>query len=100
MTDIANDFGSVKSQTDAEMLKQKAAAAKDAVVDLGSEAKRYASHRMSDAREKAGEWAQTAKEKVGHVNENVVDYVQRNPFKAIGMAVGIGFVAGLMLKRR
>ncbi len=42
----------------------------------------------------------TAKNKLGDANDNVIDYVQRNPFKALGIAVGIGFVAGLILKRR
>ena len=100
MADMTNDAGLPQSKADAEALKQKAIAAKDAVVDLGSEAKRYASHRASDARHKAGEWVETAKEKAGQANDNVVDYVQRNPFTAIGIAVGIGFVAGLLLKRR
>jgi ElaB/YqjD/DUF883 family membrane-anchored ribosome-binding protein len=100
MTDISGVVGPAESHAHAEALKQKAQAAKAAVADLGSEAKRYASHKVSDAKDKAGEWAQTAKEKAGQMNDNVVDYIQRNPFTAIGIAVGIGFVAGLLLKRR
>ncbi len=101
MTDVAISGDSqVRSGTDGQALKQKAAAAKDAVVDLGSEAKRYASHRLSDAREKASEWVDTAKEKASDVNDSLVDFVQRKPFTAIGIAIGIGFVAGLLLKRR
>ena len=95
MTEIDASVG-----TDNAAIKQKAAAAKDAVVDLAGEAKRYAAHRASDARQTASEWVDTAKTKVGQANDNVIDYVQRNPFKAIGIAVGIGFVAGLILKRR
>ncbi len=95
MTEIDATIG-----TDNAAIKQKAAAAKDAVVDLAGEAKRYAAHRACDARQTASEWVDTAKTKVGQANDNVVDYVQRNPFTAIGIAVGIGFVAGLILKRR
>jgi ElaB/YqjD/DUF883 family membrane-anchored ribosome-binding protein len=29
-----------------------------------------------------------------------VDYVQRNPYASLAIAAGIGFVAGLILKRR
>ena len=106
MTDISSAIGmggtleTPNARSDAAALKQKAVAAKDAVVDLGGEAKRYASHRVSDAKDKASEWVETAKTKAGQANDSVVDYVQRNPFTAIGIAVGIGFVAGLILKRR
>ncbi|MGN6369485.1 MAG: DUF883 family protein [Phycisphaerae bacterium] len=100
MTDVAISSESSIHPSDAQALKQKAAAAKDAVVDLGSEAKRYASHRISDAKDKAAGWVDSAKEKASDVNDGVVDFVQRKPFTAIGSAVGIGFVAGLILKRR
>ena len=100
MTDVAISGNSQVRAADAEALKQKAVAAKDAVVDLGSEAKRYASHRISDAKDKAGEWVDTAKEKASDVNDSVVEFVQRRPFTSIGIAIGIGFVAGLLLKRR
>ena len=101
MTDIASMSGNSSTHSaDAEMLKQRAVAAKDAIVDLGSGAKTYASHRLSDAKEKASEWVDTAKDKASTVNDNVVDFVQRKPFTAIGIAIGIGFVAGLILKRR
>jgi ElaB/YqjD/DUF883 family membrane-anchored ribosome-binding protein len=85
---------------DNEALKEKAAAAKEAVVDLAAEAKRYAVHRAVDAKETAAEWVDTAKSKLGDANDTVIEYVQRNPFKAVAIAVGIGFVAGLLLKRR
>ena len=101
MTDVATLTGNTSSHSaDVEMLKARAVAAKEAVVDLGSGAKTYASHRYADAKVKASEWVDTAKEKASAANDNVVDFVQRRPFTAIGIAVGIGFVAGLILKRR
>lgn len=100
MTDISSSITAGVREADNDALKQKAAAAKEAVADLGSEAKRYASHRVSEAKDTASEWVDTAKQKVSQANDNVVDYVQRNPFTAIGIALGIGFVAGLILKRR
>jgi ElaB/YqjD/DUF883 family membrane-anchored ribosome-binding protein len=93
MTTIAGTAGTQDGASDAEVLKRKAAAAKDAVIDLASEAKHFAAHRASG-------FVEGAKEKVSNVNDNFVDYVQRNPFTAIGIAVGVGFVAGLLLKRR
>jgi ElaB/YqjD/DUF883 family membrane-anchored ribosome-binding protein len=86
--------------TDNAAIKQKAVAAKEAVSSLAGEAKRYASHRVTDAKDTAAVWMDTAKTKASDYSDDVVDYVQRNPFKAIAIAAGIGFVAGLILKRR
>jgi ElaB/YqjD/DUF883 family membrane-anchored ribosome-binding protein len=86
--------------SDNAALKEKAGAAKDAVVELAGEAKRYAAHRASDAKDTAAEWVDSAKSKLGDANDSVIDYVKRNPFKAVAIAVGVGFVAGLLLKRR
>ena len=60
------------------------------------------SHRVSDAKDTASDWIETAKDKaVGFDKKGMVDYVQRNPYKCdCGIALGIGFVAGLILKRR
>lgn len=85
---------------DNQAIKEKAVAAKAAVAELAGEAKRYASHRVAAAKDTAGVWVDTAKSKASDYSDNMVDYVQRNPFKAIAIAAGIGFVAGLILKRR
>jgi ElaB/YqjD/DUF883 family membrane-anchored ribosome-binding protein len=86
--------------SDAQALKEKVHAVKQATADLAGEAKRYASHRVSEASDTAGQWVDTAKSKVVDYNEMVVDYVQRNPYKAVAIAAGMGFLAGLILKRR
>jgi ElaB/YqjD/DUF883 family membrane-anchored ribosome-binding protein len=86
--------------SDKEALMEKTVAVKDAVVDLAGEAKNFASHRVSDVRDTASEWIDTAKEKASDANTAVIKYVQKNPFKSIAIAVGVGFVAGMLLKRR
>jgi ElaB/YqjD/DUF883 family membrane-anchored ribosome-binding protein len=101
MTDTHLNAGSPAAVAgDKEVLKQKAIAAKDAVAELAGEAKNYASHRVSDARETASGWVDSAKGKASDLGDNVVEYIQRKPFQSIGIALGIGFVAGLILKRR
>ncbi|HVX86920.1 MAG TPA: hypothetical protein VH253_19205 [Phycisphaerae bacterium] len=85
---------------DKEVLKNKAVAAKEAIGDLAGEATHYAKHRAQDARETAAGWVASGKEKLGDAGEATVDYIQRNPYKALAIAAGIGFVAGLILKRR
>lgn len=80
-------------QSDAAALKQKAGVAKDAVAELAAELKNYAGGRWGSLKD-------TTVDKVQDAGENIVDFIQRNPYKAIGIAAGIGFVAGLLLKRR
>jgi ElaB/YqjD/DUF883 family membrane-anchored ribosome-binding protein len=85
---------------DNQAIKEKAAAAKAAVANLAGEAKRYASHRVTDAKDTAAVWVDSAKHKASDYSDEMVDYVQRHPFTAVAIAAGIGFVAGLILKRR
>jgi len=88
------------SAADREVLKQKAVAAKEAVVDLASEAGRFAAHRASDLKEHAADWTHSAKERVGDVNSQVLSYVRHNPYKSIAIAAGVGLLVGMLLKRR
>ena len=74
-------------------LKEKAVAAKEAVADLAVEAKRFASSRM-------GSMFETTKSKASEMNGKAVDYVQHHPYRSLAVAAGIGFVVGLILKRR
>jgi ElaB/YqjD/DUF883 family membrane-anchored ribosome-binding protein len=74
-------------------LKEKAVAAKCAVADLAGEAKRYASERVGSV------YGRT-KTKASEINGKAVDYVQHHPYRALAAAAGIGFVVGLILKRR
>ncbi len=90
----------VFQKADKESLKQKAAVAKDAVADLAGEVKHYAAARASDAKDTAAEWVQAGKKKVASASDCTVEYIERNPYQALAIAAGIGFVAGLILKRR
>ncbi len=100
MTEMNATHSPAAAMSDKEALKQSAVAAKDAVADLAGEAKNYAAHRASDAKDTAAGWVHQGKEKVCDLSDCTVDYVQRNPYTAIAIAAGIGFVAGLILKRR
>jgi ElaB/YqjD/DUF883 family membrane-anchored ribosome-binding protein len=100
MSEANSSVGGVSMSSDREALRQKAVAAKDAVVDLAGEARRYAGHRMSDLKEHASGWAQGAKEKAGDANEQVIHFVRTNPYKSLAIAAGVGLLAGALLKRR
>ena len=98
MTEVNSSIGGI--HTDRDALKQKTIAVKDAVVDLAGEAKRYAGQRMSQLKEHAVDAAGTAKEKAGDANKQVVNFVRENPYKSLAIAAGVGFVAGVLIKRR
>jgi len=104
MTDIANQPSARGTDwnmsEDNRNIKEKASAAKDAVADLAGEAKRYAGHRVSEARQSTTEWASAAKEQATRYGGMVSDYVQRNPYKTLAIAAGAGILIGMMLKRR
>jgi ElaB/YqjD/DUF883 family membrane-anchored ribosome-binding protein len=99
MTDVNSSMG-MSTQAERDALKQKAAAAKEAVVDLAGEARRFATHRMTDLKEHASGWAQDAKDKAGDANQQVIHFVRSNPYKSLAIAAGIGFLAGALIKRR
>jgi ElaB/YqjD/DUF883 family membrane-anchored ribosome-binding protein len=97
---MAHAAGAHTVGSDNKMIKEKAGDVVDAAVELGGAAKKYATHRIGDVKERAAGMLGAAKEKISDANEVVVDYVQTNPFKAIAIAAGIGFLAGYILKRR
>jgi ElaB/YqjD/DUF883 family membrane-anchored ribosome-binding protein len=88
-----------KHPGDAENLKDSAVAAKDAVTELASEAGRYASHRIGDAKKSASAMIDTVKAKGGECNDSVVGLIRKHPYKSIAIAAGVGFAAALLLRR-
>ena len=100
MSEIASERNVGGMSSDSQNLRDRAGTAKDAVKDLASEAGRFASRRMADAKETATQWAKTAKDKAVGYGEVVGDYVQENPYKCLAIAAGAGLLLGLLLKRR
>lgn len=81
-------------------LKDSAVAVKDAVVDLASEAGRFAKQRVSGAKDSAAAMLDTVKSKAEACNDSVVGFIRKNPYKSLAIAAGVGFAAGYMLRRR
>jgi ElaB/YqjD/DUF883 family membrane-anchored ribosome-binding protein len=99
MTDVAHS-GTGDEMTEAQVLKQKVVAAKEALADLAGETKHFAAHRLSDARDTTGQWLKGAKAKAKDCADDVSGYIQRNPYKSVAIAAGVGLLVGLLLKRR
>lgn len=81
------------SEHDAEQLKKKAAEVGHAVADLASEARYFASSKLGQSKEHLSHKYEQSK-------QSVHDYVVREPYKALAIAAGVGFVLGMLLKRK
>ena len=86
--------------SDMDTVKESAVAVKDAVTDLASDAGKYASARISDAKEMASDAVEAAKCKAADMNTSIIAYIKKNPYRAVGIAAGAGLVLGFLLRRR
>ena len=66
-----------------------------------------AGEKVADARKRLADALEGAKEIAGRVRDQAVDYakatdeaVRENPYKAIGIALGVGALLGYLLSRR
>jgi len=53
-----------------------------------------------ELREKALEYAATARERLAQGTDMLRDYVVKEPARAVGIALGVGVVLGWLIKRR
>jgi len=53
-----------------------------------------------EIKEKALEYAATAREQLAQGSEKIRDYVVKEPARALGIALGVGVLLGWMIKRR
>lgn len=51
-------------------------------------------------KERALEYAATARERLAEGSESVRQYIAREPARALGIALGVGVLLGWMIKRR
>jgi ElaB/YqjD/DUF883 family membrane-anchored ribosome-binding protein len=65
-----------------------------------SEARARAEESIRMAKEALGELGEEAMERTREAVESADDYVHENPWKAVGIAAGIGLVVGLLLARK
>jgi ElaB/YqjD/DUF883 family membrane-anchored ribosome-binding protein len=66
-----------------------------------------ATQKLGDVRQRVVETVETAKETAGRVRDQAVDYakatdeaVHEHPYKAIGIALGVGALLGYLISRR
>ncbi|MNU08145.1 hypothetical protein D3C72_2540590 [compost metagenome] len=52
-----------------------------------------------DALTASGEMADSVRNEISSLNDNLTDQVQKNPLQSLGIAVGVGFVLALLTRR-
>ena len=63
-------------------------------------ARQELSRRMADAQVRLGDFRQTANDQAMRLRTTTEDYVRREPFKAVGIAAGVGALIALVVARR
>ena len=94
MADNLADRGSRMGEH-AAAIKDEAASS---VSDMAGKAKDYASQYASQAKEYAQQGYDMAAEKSKQFKDTTQSYIEENPWYAIGIALGVGVLVGLMLR--
>lgn len=81
-------------------IKQGADKAARGVKEKAEHASAGAKEKYESARESARHGYEKVSKDLEHLGEDVNEYVRHNPGKAIAMAVGAGFVLGILLRGR
>jgi ElaB/YqjD/DUF883 family membrane-anchored ribosome-binding protein len=72
--------------------------ARSTVSEYAGKAKEYASQYASQAKEYAQQGYDTAAQKSRELKDSTQTYIEENPWYAIGIALGVGVLVGLMLR--
>ncbi|TWC80623.1 ElaB/YqjD/DUF883 family membrane-anchored ribosome-binding protein [Rhizobium sp. SJZ105] len=68
-------------------------------VGASHELKAQAARVADDALTASGEMADSVRNEISSLNDNLTDQVQKNPLQSLGIAVGVGFVLALLTRR-
>lgn len=94
MADNMADMGARMGERADEMKEQGASAVKE----YAGKAKEYASEYAGKAKEYAQQGYDVAAEKSREFKDTTQHYIEENPWYAIGIALGVGVLVGIMLR--
>jgi ElaB/YqjD/DUF883 family membrane-anchored ribosome-binding protein len=92
---LVSDFKAVVADTE-ELLKLTAGQAGEKVADVRARL----GERLTSAKYKLQDLEAAVVEKTKAAARATDDYVHENPWKAVGVAAGVGFLLGLLVNRR
>jgi len=81
-------------------VRQRARVVRDDVRELGRAAKGAAGETYEDVKRQAGEYVDREKQRMTEFEDQIVEYVRQKPLQSVLIAVGVGAVIGLLLRRR
>ena len=83
-------------------LRNKYSAARRSITDLASETRKTALDYAADLQKNGAEWVKEKRKKIAatasQTNLIVVDYVRKNPYKALAITAAAGLVAGYIFR--
>ncbi|AAK89267.2 DUF883 domain-containing protein [Agrobacterium fabrum] len=68
-------------------------------VGASHELKAQAARVADDAISASSDMADTVRNEISTLNDNLTDQVQKNPLQSLGIAIGVGFVLALLTRR-
>ncbi|HKD36072.1 MAG TPA: hypothetical protein VKB78_04705 [Pirellulales bacterium] len=83
----------------ADTLRDKGRDVRDTVQQMGSSAKDMAQAGWENARDTASEYLDRGREKALELGESLEIQIRSRPIRSLLIAAGIGFLAGMLLKR-
>ena len=91
-------------QSESERFQEDLKDLKDKVVDLSttgiSVARQTLSSNLSSAKEKANQAAHCAMDHAEKSLESTEHFVRQKPYQSLGIALGVGFVLGILMSRK
>ena len=93
------ETASEKMQEEATHFGEKAGQAMHHVREAGSEARRAAQQRFGHMRDTAGEYLEQGRAQMQEMGQSLEHRIHEQPFRAILMAIGLGFLLGILWPR-
>jgi ElaB/YqjD/DUF883 family membrane-anchored ribosome-binding protein len=93
----SNPMGAARGMADAA--REKARDVRDTAQQMGSTAKEMAQAGWETARDTASDYLDKGRDKALELGETLEIQIRSQPIRALLIAAGIGFLAGMLLKR-
>ena len=95
---MAKNISSIKKALD--LLKEAAQEQKDDLKTLFAQEYEELGDVISDLKPKFEKTAQKVNETTQDIKKDIIEATQKDPMKALGIAAGLGFLIGVVLKKR
>ncbi|MEL6957519.1 MAG: hypothetical protein AAGL89_01040 [Pseudomonadota bacterium] len=100
LTEIMGEMTQQEAAKTKDHLSKRAAELRDAAAEKGAELRDAAAAKSGEVRDAAYERGGEAREQIGEYYGRAESAVREQPATAMGIAAGLGFLAGLLMSRR